>query len=272
MYDFDLRTPDSSHHFLLAFFEMSGKDYIEELVINSNNDFEVFWERNAIRVKKIKLDDIRVWGFHVVGSLDECREICSQGLKNLQKVLCGDTQLSNMLKSYGVFFDIESHLLIYKGKEYNVDYDWYRYNDYSKSPDKLLQPIAHRVYCDYGVNGFMMNDDVFSYGTNIHERPEFMMKLSKAFPDLKNMEDEWAERSKSHKVNFFATIDQIHHYNFDINQIQEELTDYVTEQIKRWMVSHAIDRANCNLSAQVFLYVKDEIDIPPGQITSCEEI
>lgn len=272
MYDFDLRTPDSSCNFLLAIFEMSGKDFIEELVINSNNDFEVFWERNAKSVKKIKLDDIRVWGFHVVGSLDECREIQRQGLKNLQKVLYGDTQLSNMLKSYDVFFDIENHLLIYKGKEYDVNYDWYRHNDYSRPPEKHLQPIAHRVYCDYGVNGFMMNDDVFSYGTNIHERPEFMMKLSKAFPDLKNMEDKWAERSKSYKVNFFATIDQIHHYNFDINQTQEELTDYETEQIKRWMVSYAIDRANCNLSSQVILYVKDEIDIPPGQITSCEEI
>ena len=42
--------------------------------------------------------------------------------------------------------------------------------------------------------------------------------------------------------------------------------------IKRWMVSHAIDRAYNNLLSEVFLYVKDEIDIPPVQITSCEEI
>jgi hypothetical protein len=38
------------------------------------------------------------------------------------------------------------------------------------------------------------------------------------------------------------------------------------------MVSHAIDRAYNNLLSEVFLYVKDEIDIPPEQITSCEEI
>ena len=172
----------------------------------------------------------------------------------------------------GVFFDVKRHLLFYKGKEYNVDYDWYRHNDYSMLLEKYLKPIAHRVYYDYCVNGFMMNDDIFSYGTNIHERPEFMMKLTGAFPDLKKMEDEWAKRSKSYKVNFYATIDQIHRLNFDLNETQEELTDEEIEKIKRWMVSHAFDRANSNLLSEVFLYVKDEIDIPPEQITSCEEI
>lgn len=272
MYDFDLRTPDSAYYFLLAFLDISGEDYIEELVINSNNEFEKFWKRNVARVKKIKLDDIRVWGFHVVGSLDECSEICSQGLMNLQKVLSGDTQLSRMLKSYGVIFDIKRCLLLYKGKEYNVDYDWYRHNDYSKLPDKYLKPIAHRVYYDYCVNGFMMNDEVLSYGTNIHERPEFIMKLSGAFPELKKIEDDWADHSKSYKVNFYATIDQIHRFNFDLDETQEELTEDESDEIKRWMVSRAIDRANSNLFSEVFLYIKDEIDIPHEQITSCEEM
>lgn len=98
------------------------------------------------------------------------------------------------------------------------------------------------------------------------------MKLSAAFPDLKKMEDEWAKRSKSYKVNFYTTIDQIHRFNFDLNETQEELTDEEIEQIKRWMVSRAIDRANSCLFSEVFLYVKDEIDIPPEQIISCEEI
>lgn len=272
MYNFDLRTPDSSYDFLLTLFNMSGQEYIEELIINSDNEFEKFWDRNEAKVNDISLDNIRVLGFHVVGSLDECREIRSQGLKNLQKVLSENTQLSRMLKSYGVIFDVKRHLLLYKDKEYNVDYDWYRHNDYSMPPEKYLEPIAHRVYYDYCVNGFMMNDDVFSYGTNIHQRPEFMMKLSGAFPELKKMEDDWAERSKSYKVNFYATIDQIHRFNFDLNETQEELTENEINQIKRWMVSRAIDRANSDLFSEVFLYIKDEIDIPPEQITSCDEI
>ena len=272
MYDFDLRTPDSAYDFLLTFFNMSGAEYIEELIINSGNDFEKFWDRNAAKVNDISIDNIRVWGFHVVGSLDECGEIRSHGLRNLQKVLAGDTLFSRMLKSNGVLFDVERRLMFYKGKEYNVDYDWYRHNDYTMPPEKYLEPIAHRIYYDYCVNGFMMNDDVFSYGTNIHKRPEFLMKLSAAFPELKKMEDEWAKRSKSYKVNFYATINQIHRFNFDLNETQEELTDEEIMHIKRWMVSHAIDRAYNNLLSEVFLYVKDEIDIPPEQIISCEEI
>ena len=86
------------------------------------------------------------------------------------------------------------------------------------------------------------------------------------------MEDEWAKRSKSYKVNFYATINQIHRFNFDLNETQEELTDEEIMLIKRWMVSHAIDRAYNNLLSEVFLYIKDEIDIPPVQITSCEEL
>lgn len=86
------------------------------------------------------------------------------------------------------------------------------------------------------------------------------------------MEDEWAKHSKSYKVNFYATIDQIHRFNFDLNETKEELTDDEIGQIKRWMVSHAIDRANNDLFSEVFLYVKDKTDIPPEQITNCEEI
>jgi len=53
MYDFDLRTPDRAYDFLLTFFNMSGEEYIEELIINSNNEFEKFWDRNAAKLRNI---------------------------------------------------------------------------------------------------------------------------------------------------------------------------------------------------------------------------
>lgn len=61
MYNFDLRTPDSAYNFLLTFFNMSGQEYIEELIINSDNEFEKFWDRNAARVNDISVENIRVW-------------------------------------------------------------------------------------------------------------------------------------------------------------------------------------------------------------------
>ena len=45
------------------------------------------------------------------------------------------------------------------------------------------------------------------------------------------------DSSKGYKVNFYATIDQIHRFNFDLNDTQEELTDEEIVHIKRWMVS-----------------------------------
>ncbi len=108
MYDFDLRTGDSAYSFLLDFFNMSREEYQKEFRIDCKEDIENFCKCNISKVKDISLEDIRIWGFHVLGSLDECKEIRSQGLKNLQKVLSEDTALRRMLKSYGISFDIES--------------------------------------------------------------------------------------------------------------------------------------------------------------------
>lgn len=272
IYDFDLRTPNAAYAFLLDIFNMSGEEYIEELIINSHNDMDEFWKRNYETIKNININYIRIWAFHVVGSLDDCAEICRSGLKNLQKVLSEDTQLNQMLKAYGLSFDIEERLMFYKGNKYNVDYDWYRNHDYSNPPEKYLEPIAHRIYYDYCVDGFLMNNDVFSYGTSIHERPEFMIKLSDAFPELDAMENEWAEKSKSYKIHFYAMFSQVNRITFELKATEEELTENEIDRIKRWMIYKAIDRARDDLFSEVFIYIKDEVDIPPSQIVQCEEI
>ena len=33
----------------------------------------------------------------------------------------------------------------------------------------------------------MANDDVYNYGTNIHERPEFLMTLGELFPQAQKL-------------------------------------------------------------------------------------
>ena len=272
IYNFDLRTVDGAYKFLLDFLGMSLQEYFKEWVINSDSDIDKFWERNGKRTTNIELKDIRILAFHVVGSVDGCEEIRLHGLKNLKKVLAENTQLNRILKSYKLVFDIDKQLMVYKGEEYSIDYDWYKRNSPLTSFGEHLKAIAHRIYYDYCINGFLFNDDILSYGTYIHTRPEFMMKLSSTFPELEAMESEWASRSKSYKVNFYATIDQIHRFTFDLNETQEELTSDEIEQIKYWLVNQAINRVNNYLSHAVLIYINDEMEIPPEQIVNFEEI
>lgn len=52
-------------------------------------------------------------------------------------------------------------------------------------------------------------------------------------------------------------------------RIGKELDDEM--KLKKWMLSHAIDRANNDLGMQ-FLYIRDDVIIPPTQIESIEEM
>ena len=42
-------------------------------------------------------------------------------------------------------------------------------------------------------------------------------------------------------------------------------------KLKKWMLSHSIDRAHDDLG-MTFLYVKDDVTIPPNQIISVSKI
>lgn len=189
---------------------MTPDEYITELIINSENNFETFWSRNIDRIKSIDFSDLRIMAFHVVGALDDCKDIRENGLMSLQEVLKRDTVISRMLSNYGMIFDTENRILICNGKEYDIDYEKYCGCHFLSGLDEELDRIAHRVYYDYCVNGFLLNDDVLNYRTSIHERPEFLMTLVELSPKAKELDEYWRNHSKSYVVNFYATIEQVH--------------------------------------------------------------
>ncbi|NCB25349.1 MAG: hypothetical protein EOM62_07745 [Bacteroidia bacterium] len=241
-----------------------------------DNNYERFWNRYFEQINGIDISDCRIVAFHIVGSLDDCAEIKKNGLINLQKVLSENTILSRLLLANHVWFDIENRILHYEDKLININYDDYCGRSDLNKTKKKIELLAHRVYYDYCVNGFMSNDDVFGYGTGIHNRPEFLLRLVDLLPELKPLEDKWFQKSKSYKITFFANIEQLHRFNFELDNNEDppyegwsDLSD--DQKIKKWMLSHAIERANGNL-AESFLYVKDDIDILPTQIISCQEI
>ena len=191
-------------------------------------------------------------------------------------VLKRDTVISRTLTNYGIIFDIENRILNCNGKKYDINYEKYHGRHFLSGLDEKLDRIAHRVYYDYCVNGFLLNDDVLNYGTSIHGRPEFFVTLVELSSEAEKLDEYWRNHSKSFVVNFYATVEQVHRFNFELDEWRappyddwNELDDEM--KLKKWMLSHAIDRANNGLSMQS-LFVRDDVIILPTQIESIEDM
>lgn len=272
-----MRTHDSAYKFLLDFLDTTGEDLIMDYIVECNKDFETFWKKHFERLETVDIADLRIIAFHITATQDECAEIKESGLINLQKVLSKDTKLKELLASYGITFDIPKRTVTAKDKVININYDNYRDKFRLSQYEQSISAVAHRLYYDYLVNGFMSNDDVFNYGTEIHKRPEFFLQLVELFPQLKEAEQKWIEQSKSYKITFFAHIEQIQPFCFELDNLRDPPFDdwsdlSIEQRLKKQLLSYSIDRAFRWGRNETFLYIKNDIDIPSEQILSYEEI
>lgn len=269
--DFNITTADAAYRFLLNTLDFYAGDLIIEFLVNSDRNVDTFVERNMYRMKNLDIDHIRFIAYHVTASLDDCMEIKATGIRNLQYVLSHDTMLSRFLKFGGIQFDIENRMMLVDDTGINIDYEIYRGRQLGTIEEKQLEAVAHRVCYDYCVDGFFTSDDVRRYGTDIHERPEFISKLIKISPEAEKLDKYWRTNSKPYKVFFFATLNQIHKFTFDLENNYLPYSEYEKEQIKRWMLGWAVDRA-FNPCGDSYIYIRDNEYIPPDQIISCEFI
>ena len=269
--EFDLRTCDSALNFIINFMNMTEFEFMTDYMNKSGNDFENFWNRNLDRIKSVDISKLRIMAFHVLASLDNCEEIKKRGIMNLQRVLTSDTILSHILMDNGIVFDIQNKILNYNGKQYDINYEHYKGRN-STDMEERISKISRRVFDDFFVNGFLANDDIFGYITEIHRRPEFLKDLSELLPEAKKVEEYWRENAKSYRIDFYATIDQTQRFNFSLDELDDppfedwiELNDDM--KVKKWMLSAAIKRYHDNIDEE-YLYIKDNVTIPPKQIIS----
>lgn len=273
--EYDLRTCDTAYKFVLDFMAMTDGEYVSEFFIKCEKNYELFWDRNIERIKYVDISRLKIMAFHIVGSLDECREIKTNGLMDLQKVLSQDTMLKRMLEKSGIEFDLPNKCIVYDGKKESIDYDNYLKKVDLSEDEENLKKVAHRVFYDYCVNGFMYNNDVTSYVTNIHERPEFLMTLSKLSKKAKELECCWKSNAKSYRIDFYATIDQVQRFNFELDELKDppyndwnQLNDNM--KIKKWLLSHAIEKTEIDYG-EAFLYIKNGVIIPSSHIIEINE-
>lgn len=264
--EFDIRSLDSAKKFVSEFTGMTEQEYnIEKF--DGFDGFELLWDVLLNRIQAIDISDLRIVAFHITGSLDECKEVKENGLVDLQKVLSNDTTLSRELKKAGVQVDIANKLVSCDNNSYVLD---------TESSGALLF-VSNRLLNDYCVNGFFFNDDIFSYGNMVYKRPEFLMNIGELFPKVRSLDELWKRKSKSYKINFYATVEQIAEFTFELsNEFDPPYRDWSIlsddMKIKKWLLSHALERARDNLGTEKFLYIKNGVIIPPEQFISIDEL
>lgn len=269
--EFNVTTPDAAYEFAKKFTGFTGHELINAYIIESDSNFDEFWERYHEGFEQLGINEISLVAYHVVGSIDECAEIINKGILNLQTVLSQDTSISRLLKNYGIIFDIHNRIMICDGKEYNIDY--YAYEDIfiDDCLEGKLKKIGHRIYYDFCVDGFFYCRDISQYGTDIHERPEFFRTLVNFSDSAKELDAYWRKNSKSYKVYFKVPLSQIHRFTFDFD---EGVKDYSEEELlllKKKLLSIALDVAY-DECLEKYIYLKDDEYVHPEQIIRCEEI
>lgn len=268
---FDIMSSDSAYGFLLDTLGLQPGELIMEYLVECDRDIDLFLERNGHRLDKLDIQDVRFVAFHVTGSLDDCQEIKESGIRNLQYVLSHDTMLSSLLRRGDITFDIENRIMCVNGRTFDIDYEHYKGRRFLTPEEKLLESIAHRIYYDFCVDGFWANDDIEGYGTDIHERPEFISKLIKMSPKAKRLDAFWRSKSKPYKIIFYATLEQIHKFTFGLEKNYEPYTENEQETIKNWMLRMALDQA-FDPGGEHYIYIRDNEYIPSEQIIRCDAL
>jgi hypothetical protein len=271
---FDISTPDSAFKFIQDFFQISGSEFIHKYIIESKSNFDMLWERNFNYIEAIDITDLKYKVLHVTSNWDDCSEIKTKGLYNLQRVLSEQTTLSKLLSEHGVQFDIKNKVLYYYGKEFDIDYDKYRGKYGLTQKEEYLEEVARKIYFDPQINGFFAVDNVYGYGTNIHRRPEFLMNLVNLFPHLKEVEKLWCEKSKGYIVSFIADFNQFAWFSFYDNEDEYYEDKDSRLKLKEWIISKAVRRSfdHGNTGTEIYAYMKIDTIIQPDQIVEYQEL
>ncbi len=273
----DMTSPDSAFDAILDFFELTGSDFIKKYYIDCHGDVECFIETYIDRLQALNIEDIHLAVLHVTSNDNKCDDICKQGLNNLQYVLSEDTSLNRFLFQHNVQFDVNMRTLRVGSQQFNIDYNYYQNkDDYDLTLlEKRLKEIGRKLYFDYQINGFFFTQDVKEYGTNIHERPEFLLTLSNLNANLAELNDKWTASSQGYKIKFLAPFNQFAWFTFSCYNREYEYNDDACcgwLQAKKWMLSLAVDIANSNICGDKYVYMKPDSVILPDQILKISKI
>lgn len=266
---FDITNPDASYDWLYSVLNIEKGNLVSDYRLECNSDFDIFAEKHFSEIESMDIDRLELVVFHVTTNGDGCAEIKKNGLKDLQKVLQEETELSMFLKERGIWFDIPSKTMHVGGKDFDIDHKKYTNWDRMIKQVDALYNIGRKIFYDHQVNGFLFSRDIYDYGT-IHNAPEFLLTLSEFGKVTVRVDDAWEAVTKPYVVKYKARIADFEYYTFYGDQ-EEYLEDHKNKWIglKKLLFQKAVDSAFSDLSSDIYAYMKPGRVIEPERIIDC---
>ena len=160
---YDITNPDASYDWLYSVLNIEKGNLVSDYRLECNSDFDIFAKKYFAEIESMDIDRLELVVFHVTTNGDDCAEIKKNGLKDLQKVLQEETELSVFLKERGIWFDIPSKIMHIDGKDFDIDYKKYtNWDRMIKQVDDLYN-IGRKIFYDHQVNGFLFSRDIYDY-------------------------------------------------------------------------------------------------------------
>ena len=266
--EYDIRSRASAMVFLTSVTGYTKDEIISIWEEDAQQDIEIFWGYGQDAVLSEDYRDMNIICFHILGSLDECREIKENGLRNLRYVLAENTILNRLLNKAGIVFDIPQSRLVFGQKVWNIDYNLIKGQLFF--PEAQVE-IARRINTDCCINAFLAHDNPCDYGDNICRRPEILKDLADLIPEAKSVEKFWRKKSTSYLVTALVHMDQIQLFSF-IDYLSPA-SDSEDVMVLKGMIKLAFDRYyGIGTDDGLIIYMKDDAIIRPEQILTCEKI
>lgn len=262
---YDISTPVSAFQFIQKCLNITCSDFMNEYVIECNNDFDIFWNKRKDNLALLDIENLKYKGLHVTSNWNECVEIKKNGLRDLKLVLSEDTNLKKFLQDYGVKFDIKGKTLFIDNRRIDIDYEKNKkIKTYFTDQEKSIKAVGRKIYSDSQVNAFFSMDAIFSYGSDIYCRPEFLMNLSKCDSKIRDIENVWRDKSQGYIVVFVADFNQLSSLTFYKNDYEYE-RDNNRIHLKKCIIERAIKRY-FNFKIEECMYIKKDVTIEPNKI------
>lgn len=272
---YDITSADNAYLFLQMLLNTNGEGIITEFIVECKADVDTFIKKHQSFLQDWNVEDTEFIVIHVTSNSDNCSEIKKQGIMNLQRVLTEDTAFRRFLFQYEIEFDIQKSTMRIGCSSYSVDYEYYKkIKAYDLLPqDKELKEIGRKLYFDPQINGFFYSRDVKDYGTQIHERPEFLSNIACLKKGLLKLEKDWKSICKGYIIKYRAFFDQFASFTFYDHE-NEDIDDSRNNRmaIKAKLLSIALNVTFNRSVSQEFAYMKRNVTIPPSQIIECSEI
>ena len=271
---FDITNYNSAICFLEEYLNVE-KNRIERYISQNNSGYDVntFLEGLDINLREYDINNMEAVVLQVTTNPDNNGSIKRYGLLNLQQTLSLDTPLKRYLQQGGIRFDISNNIMWVQDKKIDIKYSIRDFED--KSKEEKINNIAHKIYYDYQINGFLFSKNPVDYGGGVEKRPEILYNIQQLCKSSE-VEAPWIKNIRTYIVEFKVPIEQLAYFTFYNTKDDYIEDEYYKEELKVHLVEMALRVSWCEYYGQccsdIYAYLKPEVLVPYSSIIKIKEV